>query len=123
MNEKHDSEAGLMTGSSPGFAIGILVGLICGTVFLLLLKTAVNPQKKGSPPILRLTASFLALPTFMFGSTWLTGAFLRLLETVDQRELVKAYAVSLAISFAAVVVYPGLRWILKVGEELGRGGK
>jgi hypothetical protein len=103
-----------------GYAIGTLVGIISGTVFLLLLNAAVNPQKKGNPPILKLSASFLAMPPFWFGSPWLTSTFL---QPVDPGDLVNSYAISLAITFGAIAAYPGLRWIIKVGEELGKGGK
>lgn len=103
-----------------GYILGFLIGVITGTVFLLLLKTAVNPSERGGPLILILTAELLALPTFWFGGPWLTG---ELLGGALSEELINPYAISLAITFMVMVSYPASRWIIHLGKTIGAGGE
>jgi hypothetical protein len=100
--------------------IGFLIGVITGTVFLLLLKTAVNPSERGGPLILILTAEILALPAFWFGGSWLAGG---LLKETPLDNLIDSYAISLAITFMVMVSYPASRWIIHLGKTIGAGGE
>ena len=106
-----------------GYILGFLIGVITGTVFLLLLKTAVNPSERGGPLILILTAEILALPTFWFGGPWLTGKLLVVLVGASSEELINSYAISLAITFMVMVSYPASRWIIHLGKTIGAGGE
>lgn len=98
-----------------GLAIGILIGVITGTVFLLLLKTADRASEKGVS-ILTLISQLLAIPTFWFGGPWLTSDLLKL---VSRSELINPYLVSLVAVFSIISFYPAARWIIQVGEQLG----
>ena len=99
----------------PGLVIGVLVGVITGTVFLLLLKTADRASEKGAS-ILTLTSELLAIPTFWFGGPWLTSGLLKL---VPLSELINPYLVALAAVFSIISLYPAARWIIQLGEQLG----
>jgi hypothetical protein len=99
-----------------GLALGFLIGIISGTVFLLLLKTAVSPQK-GASLIMTLTAELLAMPTFWFGGPWLTT---KLLDLVQLQELINPYVGSLAVTFSIFSLYPAARWIIQLGEDFGK---
>lgn len=100
-----------------GLALGFLIGIISGTVFLLLLKTAVSAPHKGASSILTLTAELLAMPTFWFGGPWLTTS---LLELVHLQDLINPYVGSLAVTFSIISLYPAARWIIQLGEEFGK---
>jgi hypothetical protein len=98
-----------------GLAIGLLIGVITGTVFLLLLKTANEASEKGVS-IVTLTSEILAIPTFWFGGPWLTSAMLRL---VPLNELINPYLISLVTVFSLISLYPAARWIIQLGEQFG----
>jgi hypothetical protein len=98
-----------------GLAIGLLIGVITGTVFLLLLKTANRPSEKGVS-IATLTSGILAIPTSWFGGPWLTSGMLRL---VPMKELINPYLISLATVFSLISLYPAARWIIQLGEQFG----
>ena len=83
----------------PGLALGVLIGVITGTVFLLILKTADRASDKGTSSILTLTTELLAIPTFWFGGPWLTS---RMLALVPLPELINPYLVSLAACRRAI---------------------
>ena len=101
-----------------GLALGFLIGIISGTVFLLLLKTAVGAPGKGTSSIVTLTAELLAIPTFWFGGPFLTT---RLLSLVSLQDLINPYVGSLAVTFSIISLYPAARWILQLGEDFGKG--
>jgi hypothetical protein len=100
-----------------GLALGLLIGIISGTVFLLLLKTAVSASDKGASSIVTLTAQILAIPTFWTGGPWLTT---KLLEPVQVHDLINPYVGSLAVTFCFISLYPAARWIIQLGEDFGR---
>jgi hypothetical protein len=100
-----------------GLALGFLIGIISGTVFLLLLKTAVSAPDKGASSIVTLTAGLLAMPTFWFGGPWLTT---KLLEPVQVQDLLNPYVGSLAVTFSIISLYPAARWIIQLGEDFGK---
>lgn len=72
-----------------------------GLVVLLLIRTALTGR-----PSMRKTATVLshvlALPTFFFGSPWLTTVF----GHVDPDPFLHSYGVSLTITFALIAGYP-----------------
>jgi hypothetical protein len=98
-----------------GLAIGLLIGVITGTVFLLLLKTANQASEKGVS-IVALTSEILAIPTFWFGGPWLTTT---MLTRVSMDELINPYLISLAAVFSLISLYPAARWIIQLGEQFG----
>jgi len=99
-----------------GLALGLLIGIISGTVFLWLLKTAVSASNQGISSVVTLTAELLAMPTFWFGGPWLTTELLKL---VPMQELLNPYVGSLAVTFCIISLYPATRWILQLGEDFG----
>jgi hypothetical protein len=103
-----------------GLVLGILIGAITGTVFLLILNTAVGVSDKDGSSILKLTAELLAIPSFWFGGPWLSGILLS--RTVSQ-DLTDPYVISLAVIFLAMSSYPAGRWIIRLGKSIGEGGK
>ena len=102
-----------------GLALGLLIGLISGTVFLLLLKTATYWSEKGASLILPLVSQIVAIPSF-WGGGWLGGRLLeKPLAGEAAPDLLKYYVVSLAVTFLLIFAYPAVRWIARLGEELG----
>lgn len=100
-----------------GIALGLLISVISGAVALVLLKTADKASLKDASSLVALTSEILAIPTFWFSGAWLTG---RLLKHVDPDRILAPYSISLAVSFTLIVGYPILRWIVSLGEQLGR---
>ena len=96
-----------------GLAIGLLIGLITGTVFLLLLKTANQASEKGVS-IVTLISQILAIPTFWFGGPWLTTNMLSSIPFNIDR-----YLLSLVAVFSLISLYPAARWIIHLGEQFG----
>ena len=103
-----------------GVSLGLLIGLISGSVFLLLLKTATFWSEKGASLILPLVGQIVAIPSF-WGGGWLGGRLLEELLSQGSAKtvLVHYYVVSLAVTFLLIFAYPAYRWILRLGEELG----
>src|SRR5262245_28017402 len=81
-----------------GLALGLLIGIISGTVFLLLLKTAVSASNQGISSVVTLTAELLAMPTFWFGGPWLTTELLKL---VPMQELLNPMSDPWPLPFAS----------------------
>lgn len=100
-----------------GIGLGILIGVVSGTVALVLLRTANSLSAINLRPILAVTAEILAIPTFWFGGPWLTGS---LIVERPISDFVNPYVITLAVTFSILMGYPVYRWILKVGRELGR---
>lgn len=100
-----------------GLALGFLIGVITGIVFLLILKTADRLSEKGSSSILTLTTQLLAIPTFWFGGSWLAAGPLK--ELLNQSGLFDSYLLSLVAVFAIISLYPAARWIIQLGEQFG----
>lgn len=99
-----------------GVALGVLIGIVTGIVFLLLLRTANRLSGKPVPTIMTLTTELLAIPTFWFAGPWVTSG---LLELVPLGDLINPYIVSLAATFVVILIYPAFRWIVQLAEELG----
>jgi len=73
-----------------------------------------------------LTGEILALPAFCFGGPWIAGEFLEKLlkkSETEVNEMVEAYIIFLVIVFVIMVIYPLFRWVIKFGEELGKGAE
>lgn len=89
-----------------GIPLGVLVGAVSGAAFAIFLRTAVL----GDGP--KAAASLLAMPSAWFGGGWLTSVF-------DVEKILDAYVTSLAISMLLIASYPLMRFIIRIGNELG----
>ena len=98
-----------------GTAIGLLIGIVTGTVFLLLLQTADRASQQGTS-VLKLTTQILSIPTFWFGGPWLTT---NLLNLVDKSQFINPYLISLVAVFSLICLYPAARWIIQLGQHFG----
>lgn len=101
-----------------GITLGLLIGAVSGTVFLLLLRSASLPTTPAEK-VLTLTAELLAIPSFWLGGPWLTTDILKLIALSD---IINPYLVSLAVSFFMFCSYPAIRWIASLADELGHSG-
>ncbi len=93
--------------------IGIIIGIISGTIAILLLRTVVKVSIKKIPTILTLITELLAIPAFMWGGHKIP------MQNFDLGN----YAESLTITFFVIIIYPLFRLIIKSGEEIGRGAR
>ncbi len=100
-----------------GLVLGLLIGIVTGTVFLLILRAANRLADNGKSAVVTFTAQLLSLPTFWVGGPWLTG---RLLRQVDLAAFYQPYVIALLLSFSCFSLYPAARWIIQVGDEMGR---
>ena len=100
-----------------GVGIGVLIGLITGTVALVLLRTVNAASIKNTSSVVAVTTEILAIPTFWFGGPWVTSS---ILELVELQSIVNPYLVALTLTFTAMIVYPIVKWIIRLAEELGR---
>ncbi len=100
-----------------GAALGVIIGLVSGTVALVLLKTLNTSLPKDVKSVVELTTQMLAIPTFMLGGSWASG---RLFKNLQLEKSIPYYIVSLAVTFSVTIGYPLFRWILHLGAELGR---
>lgn len=107
-----------------GLFLGVLIGIISGIVFLVLFKSLVDDSKGGASKILKLTGEILALPAFCFGGPWIAGEFITNLfkkPDTDVEKMVQSYVIFLVVAFVIMVIYPLFRWVIKFGEDLGKG--
>ena len=98
-----------------GIVLGLLIGVVTGTVFLLLLKSGRLPA--STQKLVTLTGELLAIPTFMVGGPWLSTSILKLVELKD---FINPYLISLVTCFFLFCGYPAIRWISELADELGR---
>jgi hypothetical protein len=99
-----------------GIVVGLLIGVVSGTVFLLLLKSA-RRSASTAQDVVTLTGELLAIPAFMVGGPWVSTGVLKLVELKD---FINPYLISLAICFFLFCGYPAIRWISNLADELGR---
>jgi hypothetical protein len=97
--------------------LGVFIGIISGTVALLLLKTADTASIKSLPSLLTLTVKLLAIPAFAIGGTWMVKS----IPNLNWDKISDHYIISLSITFVVIVSFPISRWIVRVGRELGQG--
>jgi len=89
-----------------GVPLGILVGLVSGAAFIIFLRAAF--LRDG----IKTAGSLLSMPASWFGGGWLTEVF-------DLDRILSWYVSSLAICFLAIVAYPLLRAVVRIGNEVG----
>jgi len=100
-----------------GIALGLLIGVLSGTVALVLLKTLRTASLKDISSVVTLTSEMLAIATFWFGGDWVSTSLLKLLTC---ELIIHPYLIALFISFTGIVIYPLFRMIVRLGEDLGR---
>ena len=100
-----------------GVSLGVLIGLITGLVVVLMMRSAWRLTSGELRSILALIGQLLAIPTFWFGGSWVSGS---LLQDAGLVNVLPEYLTSLAVTFFLVSLYPLLRIIIGVGREIGR---
>jgi hypothetical protein len=104
-----------------GTGVGLLIGVVGGTVFLLLLRTSTR-LKNSVQQVVTLTGAILALSTFFLGGSWAGSTLLKQINPSDLPQFINAYIISVACSFFLFCSYPAFRWIKSLADELGSGG-
>lgn len=99
-----------------GIPLGILIGLVSGYVLTLLLRTAVSIKEPQVKDTLSVIGELFSIPTFWFGGPWVTGVFLK---SVDRASILPQYMVSLAFTFLAIVIWPLIKLVISLGEQIG----
>lgn len=100
-----------------GIPIGILIGVVTGTIFLVLLKTVHGANISNVASVAAIVSEISAIPTFWFGGPWVVTSFLNL---VDLKEIINFYIISLALVFCVFVAFPVSKWIAQTAVILGR---
>ncbi|MGI9146252.1 MAG: hypothetical protein ACR2IK_06880 [Chloroflexota bacterium] len=98
-----------------GAAMGVLIGVVSGICLVLLLRTALA-GRPGLRETLAITSELLAIPTFWFGGPWVTTA---LLQSLDLGQILPAYMVTLAFTFVLIALYPLVRLVIWLGNQIG----
>lgn len=102
-----------------GAALGLIVGLISGTVLLVLLRTLNTSLPKDVKSVVALTSEIIAILAFMAGGSWASGALFK--DSQLQKSIsFDYYFAALAVTFAIIIGYPLFRWIQHLGQELSR---
>jgi hypothetical protein len=96
-----------------GFAIGLLVGIVSGAIFLVLLRT-MTLSRLGAGEVLTVIAQMSAIPASWFCGSWLTSA---LFAAIPLEELAPSYVGGLLVSFLAVVIVPLYYWLWRVARD------
>lgn len=115
-----------------GLALGALNGIVSGVVILLILKDSIVTRSRSRLSVIekivgrrhasgvKLAAKIATVPTVWYGG--LFGA-IRILNTpywiIQLEDFVDAYWLSLGITFSAIVAFPVIRLIIRVGRDLG----
>jgi hypothetical protein len=93
------------------------MGILSGVVLDHLLRTLVRPDLTIRQ-IFAAVTQILAIPIFWFGgggASWLASA---MLAGVGWEKAIGPYVSSLAITFLAVVAYPLIRYIIRIGRDI-----
>ncbi len=102
-----------------GIPIGFLIGIVTGTIFLILLRTFHGSKNGNTTSVMAIVSEILAIPTFWFGGPWITTSLLKL---VSLPEMINWYISSLALVFSTFIALPVFRWIGQTASALGREG-
>jgi hypothetical protein len=102
-----------------GIPIGFLIGIVTGTIFLVLLKTVHGAKIDNTASVVAIVSEISAIPTFWFGGPWVTTSLLKL---VSLDAMINSYIVTLAIVFGTYVSVPVFRWIAQTATMLGKEG-
>jgi len=100
-----------------GYPLGILIGVITGYVFILFFQTAIASSKVKYSTVMKVSTQLLAMPTFWFGGPWVTTQFL---QSVNFAALLPGYLVSLTLTFLLLVSWPLSRFVISVGNQVGK---
>jgi hypothetical protein len=94
-----------------GVPVGILVGIVTGVVFLSLLRLLFSEE---TATLFAVIGRLLALPAFWTGGHFLSGTIIGDIEHVRS-----SYAISLAATFVLIAMYPLVRFVGRVGRDVG----
>ena len=92
-----------------GLAIGILIGVLSGIVFLSMLRLVVKARKLKE--VVAIAAQLLSLPTFWFGGPWLGN---RLMQSLKWESLLPYYLLGLAVVFLLLISGPLIAYIHRI---------
>ena len=95
-----------------GTALGILVGLLTGSSFLVLLRAANGTKLDGPASVITILVQMLIVPALWFGAPLLA---VRLGQ--DPRALLEPYVVALSCAFALIAIVPMLAWLKRMPES------
>jgi len=94
-----------------GIALGILIGVVTGAVFIHLVKVLAG----SSLGELKVVAEVLAIPTFWFGGPWVAT---QTLHGIDWNAQLPPYSMTLTIVFLVLSGFPVIAYIRRVVNEI-----
>jgi len=97
-----------------GCALGLLIALVTGTIFVFMLKSLSKAITWGDG--LKVVAEMLAVPTFWFGGPWIAA---RALTSLDWPKVLPPYALTLAVVFTILTSRVVFRYLKFVAQEIG----
>lgn len=100
-----------------GIFLGFLIGIISGVVMIKFLTMLLSASHKKIQPNLMIIGELLAIPTFWFGGPWLTTSFL---IDVKLNDILENYILSLGVTFGLICLIPLIRYIIRMGNEIGK---
>lgn len=103
--------------SALGIFLGLLIGIISGVVMITLLPMLLRTSHKKIQSNLMIIGELLAIPTFWFGGPWLTTSFFIGIKLDD---ILETYILSLSVTFTLFCLYPLIRYIIRMGNEIGK---
>lgn len=98
-----------------GVALGLLIGAICGIVFLQIMRALDRAREKEAAETVQLTRRALGVTAAMAGSPLLVT----ISEAIPLKQFIVWYAIALAFVFLLLVARLGFRLAMSVGEDLG----
>lgn len=96
-----------------GLALGLLIGIITGAIFVFMLKSLHRASSWGEG--LKVVVEMLAVPTFWFGGPWVAT---KALTSVTWADVLPSYALVLAVVFTIVAALPVLRFIAQTADDI-----
>jgi hypothetical protein len=96
-----------------GIALGVLIGMITGAIFVFMLKSLHRASSWGEG--LKVVGEMLAVPTFWFGGPWVAT---KALTSVTWPDVLPSYVVALAVVYTMMAVLPVLRYIARTADDI-----
>lgn len=100
-----------------GIFLGLLIGIISGVLMIKILTMLLSTSHKKIQPNLMIIGELLAIPTFWFGGPWLTTSFF---IGVKLDDILETYILSLSVTFTLICLIPLTRYIIRMGNEIGK---
>jgi hypothetical protein len=99
---------------SVGIPLGILIGILSGTISVLFLRT-LQVVRREPKYVIAIAAEITAISSLWLGSPFVSAA----LRDVKPSQILTSYLIALASVYVLITAWPLVKLVIAAGEEIG----